>query len=223
MTFKDGQLPPSRTDELQDIAQRARLLPTHPPAWLHEQWADELASWVTIMEAADALLGQYVDQFPSYPDSRALRLSVARGPVTPASTMLEATAYAQTSREALHRARIALGSARTNLGRLAPIEPAPAEAPLTVVPHDVDACRYCANPKIREAVLLVRFALSAGDDISDGWQCSKCGWATVDLGTMHEQLWPSVTNMSTPAVDMVCPGCGAIGVFVDYPREATGD
>lgn len=86
---------------------------------------------------------------------------------------------------------------------------------LVVVPHNVETCKYCQNPKVREAVL-------AEDQGNDGWLCSKCGWATVDLGTMHEQLWPTVNQHQDQAVDMVCPGCGAIGAFVDYPSEETG-
>jgi hypothetical protein len=82
----------------------------------------------------------------------------------------------------------------------------PLSARLAVVPHNVDACRFCKNPAIRATVL-------DPDQGDHGWQCAKCGWATVDLGTMHEQVW-----VCADGLDMVCPGCGAEGEFVDYPQ-----
>lgn len=75
--------------------------------------------------------------------------------------------------------------------------------------HNPDACPFCAAPAIRAAVL-------AGPGRS-GWQCAKCGWATTDLGTMHEQLWDAgFFGEGGRVIDMVCPGCGAEGEFVDY-------
>jgi hypothetical protein len=104
-------------------------------------------------------------------------------------------------------ARIAatLQAGEINLARVPAAPSGPPDVKLNVVPHDVDACQFCANPAIRAGVLAEQ-----GDT---GWQCSKCGWATTDLGTMHEAVWTY-----SDGLDTVCPGCGADGAFVDYPR-----
>lgn len=126
------------------------------------------------------------------------------------SACLDARSCASHSSRDLVRIAATLQAAEINLARIQPAPVGPPDVKLTVVPHDVDKCQYCTNPKVRSAVL-------AEQETDDGWLCSKCGWATVDLGTMHEQLWPTVNSASEPAIDMVCPGCGAEGAFVDYP------
>jgi protein gp37 len=46
-----------------------------------------------------------------------------------------------------------------------------------------------------------------------GWKCSRCGWRTADLDTMHREV-----NWREPddSIAMVCPDCGAEGQFEDW-------
>jgi hypothetical protein len=102
----------------------------------HEQWNDELASLRTILTAVGVVTAGYVEQFPRYAERGDLRLSTVRGRATPASTLLEATGYAQIAVEALLRASTGLASAHANIDRLARVEPA--EEPETPPGDEVD-------------------------------------------------------------------------------------
>ena len=69
----------------------------------------------------------------------------------------------------------------------------------------------------------VRAVLSALSEVQDaqsqiGWQCSACGWATVDHAEIAKALWIH-RDGDDKVVDMICPNCQAEGLFVDYEEK----
>ena len=47
-----------------------------------------------------------------------------------------------------------------------------------------------------------------------GWRCRPCGWQTFDVETMRRE----VNRPAGGGVALVCPGCDAVGSFIDaYP------